>query len=240
MEVWQLVISCRLACVNCTASPAKHHCTLQRAAAAGPYTAAEALLEAGYAGGQGGRASAARQSEQPAGGGPHLQRTPPGSVAAHAQAVWPVLPLVQLEFLEPHRELGLQAAVVRDLGAVQGLTSLSLRAEHICTQPRQLAAVLRRLPALQHLELYEYDRSWIWGEAAARGVNSNPAPRDFEAVGELLEAVGGLRQLSSMELRLAVELMPSEVQALKVQLRQLRRSELAACCRFKEEKLVLK
>ncbi|KAF6251064.1 hypothetical protein COO60DRAFT_1563436 [Scenedesmus sp. NREL 46B-D3] len=174
--------------------------------------------------------------------------TPPGIVAAHAQAAWPVLPLVQLGFLAPSCTLELQASVVLDLGAAQGLSHVCLRAERFCTKPSELAAVLRHLPALQCLEVSEVvadghgDGRFVpyWIAAAARGIQAVPMGRDVNAVSELLEAVGGLQELSRVHLRLAMKLASSEVQALQGQLHQLLHSELAACCTIDQKKLQLR
>jgi hypothetical protein len=132
--------------------------------------------------------------------------TPREAVAEHAQIAWPLLPLVQLG-LSADCELEMPAWLLHNASALQGLRTLTLKGGCINARPSELAAVLRHMPALQHLKLVEHNcpvSSWCnKASACCMGMAT-----------ELLQAIGSLQQLRSVRVWLAVELSVADVQHL--------------------------
>jgi hypothetical protein len=139
-----------------------------------------------------------------------------------------VLPLTSMTW----EHAGIPAAVMQQLGELQGLTALHLF--HDCLSayrsglqnrvtPAALATVLGRLTALQRLHLSDTSLS-----AAAAGLAALPACAvhdDTDGVVRLVHTVGSLRQLSALNVHMHVRLQgewqdmaAAHVQLLNVQL----------------------
>jgi hypothetical protein len=148
-----------------------------------------------------------------------------GTAAAFA-AAFQLLPLKGLTW---HHQ-GLPAAVLQQLGDLQGLTALSLHAEHAYARGQedgvtvaQLAALLQRLTALQCLHLY--------GDTAAAGSGQpEEVCDDSNGIRELLQAICSLQQLSAVGVRLYVKLPDAAVTQLNDSLQQLLRGAVAQGC----------
>jgi hypothetical protein len=122
-------------------------------------------------------------------------------------AAFQVLPLTSLTW----EHAGIPAAVVQQLGSLQGLTALHLchdlyssdqsASQRVYQQdrvtPAALATVLRQLPALQRLQLSARSRS----ESAATHAHD-----DTDGVVELVQAVGRMQQLSAVSVQMRVRL----------------------------------
>jgi hypothetical protein len=155
--------------------------------------------------------------------------TPREAVAEHAQTAWLLLPLVQLG-IKADGELELPAWLLHNASTLQVLTDLKLKGGCIDAMPSELAGVLMQLPALQHLKVIEHNCPVSsWCKKAAGSCNVMAA--------ELLQAIGGLQQLRSLRVLLAVELTAAGVQQLQGQLQQLRGMQLALSCSVESSQL---
>jgi hypothetical protein len=153
------------------------------------------------------------------------QRPVYGTAAAFA-AAFQLLPLKGLTW---HHQ-GLPAAVLQQLGDLQGPTALALHTEHAYTREQedgvtvaQLAALLRRLTALQCLHLYR-------DTAAAGSGQSEEVCDDINAITELLQAICSLQQLSAVGASVYVKLPDAAVTQLNGSLPQLLRGAVAQGC----------
>jgi hypothetical protein len=139
-------------------------------------------------------------------------------------AAFALLPLKALTW----RHAGMSAAVMQQLGCLQGLTSLELvgRENMLGSQervtPAQLAVAVRQLEALQYLHLSGCDYG---------GVEDTAAADDFDGVVELVQAVDGLKHLFAVSVDLAVQLKGASVNQLQpAAVQQLSPNLLARGC----------
>jgi hypothetical protein len=139
------------------------------------------------------------------------------------------LPLKALSWHE-----GIPAAVVQQLGNLQGLTALTLHSVKNALRNAQegvmiaqLAALLRQLTALQCLHLRG-------DTCAAHRSNwqSEDGLEESSAIRELLQAICSLRQLIAVEVELYVRLPDAAVTQLNGSLPQLLCGPVAQGCSF--------
>uniref|UniRef100_A0A383WK29 FBD domain-containing protein n=1 Tax=Tetradesmus obliquus TaxID=3088 RepID=A0A383WK29_TETOB len=153
---------------------------------------------------------------------------PPHVCAQLAEAValeWPTLPVKALYWTS----FRMSAAVVQQAGALQGLTSLELWTD--CGDfddglvPARLAAMLQPLTGLRRLLLacvdvlaWEEEESQEEGEEGEEGEAGDEQEEEegYEcaATAALMQAVGGLRELADVNVRLQMHLSEAAVQEL--------------------------
>jgi hypothetical protein len=142
--------------------------------------------------------------------------------AEAAAAVWQLLPLKALSW----SSYRIPAAVVQQIGMLQGLTRLELHieSEHLRHQlmPAQLAAMLQPLTGLQQLKVAgnaccaANDDTWCSVASIAEGPGYG-----VDAAAALLQAIGGLGELGEVCVDLQMHLLESEVNALCETVREL-------------------
>jgi hypothetical protein len=135
------------------------------------------------------------------------------------------LPLKALSW----RHAGLPAAVLQQLGNLQGLTALTLHSadDSECNtgeqEVAQLAALVRRLTALQCLHLRR-------DTAAGGDGQGGEALDDSSAIRELMQAICSLQQLVAVRVWLRVRLPDAAVAQLNDSLPQLLSGPVAQSC----------
>jgi hypothetical protein len=133
-------------------------------------------------------------------------------------AAFALLPLKALTL----RHAGMSAAVMQQLGCLQGLTALELEGmclpasartldSHDCATPAQLAVALRQLAALRYMRL-QHNRGDIVNELSA-ALQAD----DSGDVAELLQAIDGLRHLIAVRLDLPVQYKRAAFRQLHMQ-----------------------
>jgi hypothetical protein len=135
----------------------------------------------------------------------HYNCVPLPSVAAAASA-WAVLPLVELSLSHDAVDSGrrIPAALVQQLGQLHGLTHLALHGKYVHAPLADLAAVLRQLPALQHLALGLEPSPWHF---CGSGKEIRQATHGVAAATELLHALDELRKLHTIHVSVPLKLI---------------------------------
>jgi hypothetical protein len=131
---------------------------------------------------------------------------------------------------------GIPAAVLQQLGDLQGLTALTLhlvknsnsRLEEDGVEIAQLAALLRQLTALRCLQLQGDSTAACSGEI--EDAFDEEALDDSDDIRELLQAICSLQQLSAVRVELGLRLPDAEVTQLNDSLPQLLCGAVAQGC----------
>lgn len=145
------------------------------------------------------------------------------------------------------------AAVLQQLGQLQGLTQLVLHASGVSgsscsieSMPRQLAAVLQQLTKLQCLTIDGYDSMAADGDAAdaAAAVSCGGGVdgdwHTVDGVRAFLQAVGGLSMLKVANVVLPVKMQELDQQQLRGLLQQLLPKGLARCCEVQQDSVAVR
>jgi hypothetical protein len=155
--------------------------------------------------------------------------SPVACVEAVAVATWPVLPLTELRLASIDLA---SAALLQQLQQLQGLTELTLAireyGEQVQLTLSEVAAMVRNLPALQHLSLQRL-RFKATVEAKEKGSRKGMY-HDAAGVEELLQAISSLRELESAYEFLPLKLLKAAAQEVKGRLPQLLGSLLEPWC----------